>query len=70
MLQGMRTLDSVGEQRRAIARTHLADIRRLEPTRTKQIVNLVAAFSVTLETIDDDPSPGLNLLDTELATGS
>ena len=29
-LQGMRTLDPVGEQRRAIARTHLADIRRLD----------------------------------------
>ena len=29
-LQGMRRLDPVGEQRRAIARTHLADIRRLD----------------------------------------
>jgi transposase len=30
MLQGMRTLDAVGEQRRLIARTHLGDIRRLD----------------------------------------
>jgi len=30
VLQGIRTLDPVGEQRRAIARTHLADIRRLD----------------------------------------
>jgi transposase len=29
-LQGMRSLDPVGGQRRAIARTHLADIRRLD----------------------------------------
>jgi transposase len=30
MLQGIRTLDAVGEQRRAMAKTHLADIRRLD----------------------------------------
>jgi transposase len=30
MLQGIRTLDPVGEQRRTMARTHLADIRRLD----------------------------------------
>jgi transposase len=30
MLQGMRTLDPVGEQRRALAKTHLGDIRRLD----------------------------------------
>jgi transposase len=30
MLQGIRTLDPVGEQRRAMARTHLGDIRRLD----------------------------------------
>lgn len=30
MLQGIRTLDVVGEQRRATAKTHLADIRRLD----------------------------------------
>ena len=30
MLQGLRTLDPVGEQRRLIARTHLGDIRRLD----------------------------------------
>ena len=30
MLQGMRTLDPVGEQRRVMARTHLGDIRRLD----------------------------------------
>ncbi len=30
MLQGMRTLDPIGEQRRLAARTHLADIRRLD----------------------------------------
>jgi transposase len=30
MLGGMRTLDAVGEQRRLIAKTHLADIRRLD----------------------------------------
>jgi transposase len=29
-LQGLRNLDMVGEQRRAMARTHLGDIRRLE----------------------------------------
>jgi transposase len=30
MLQGMRTLDAVGEQRRLLAKMHLADIRRLD----------------------------------------
>ncbi len=30
ILQGMRTLDPVGEQRRRMARAHLADIRRLD----------------------------------------
>ena len=30
MLQGMRSLDAVGEQRRTMARTHLADIRRYD----------------------------------------
>jgi transposase len=30
MLQGIRTLDIVGEQRRLIAKTHLSDIRRLD----------------------------------------
>jgi len=30
MLQGLRTFDPVGEQRRLMARTHLADIRRLD----------------------------------------
>ena len=30
MLQGLRNLDPVGEQRRAMARTHLGDIRRLD----------------------------------------
>jgi len=30
MLQGIRTLDPVGEQRRLMARTHLGDIRRLD----------------------------------------
>ena len=30
MLGGMRTLDAVGNQRRTMARTHLADIRRLD----------------------------------------
>jgi transposase len=29
-LQGMRSLDAVGDQRRQVARTHLADIRRLD----------------------------------------
>jgi transposase len=30
MLQGMRNLDAVGEQRRLVARAHLGDIRRLD----------------------------------------
>ena len=30
MLQGIRTLDAVGEQRKLMARTHLGDIRRLD----------------------------------------
>ncbi len=30
LLQGMRTLDPIGEQRRLMARTHLGDIRRLD----------------------------------------
>ncbi len=30
MLQGMRSLDPIGEQRRTMARTHLGDIRRLD----------------------------------------
>lgn len=54
MLQGMRTLDAVGEQRRLIAKTHLADIRRLDRDikATKVLIRrAVAAANTTVTDI-------------------
>jgi len=51
MLQGMRTLDAVGEQRRTMARTHLADIRRYDrdiKANKALISKAVAASDTTL----------------------
>ena len=51
MLQGMRSLDAVGEQRRAMARTHLGDIRRLErdiAANKTRIRQAVAAADTTM----------------------
>ncbi len=52
MLQGMRTLDAVGEQRRLIAKTHLADIRRLDRDikATKTLIRRAVAASGTTVT--------------------
>lgn len=50
MLQGMRNLDVIGEQRRAMARTHLGDIRRLDrelKANKKQIRTAVTASGTT-----------------------
>ena len=54
MLQGMRTLDPVSEQRKLIARIHLADIRRLDhelKANKKLIRQAVAASDTTLTDI-------------------
>ncbi len=51
MLGGMRTLDPVGNQRRTMARTHLADIRRLDreiKTNKVLISEAVAASGTTI----------------------
>lgn len=51
LLRNMRTLDYVGEQRRAFARTHLADIRRLDrdiKTNKTQISRAVTASGTTV----------------------
>ena len=52
MLQGMRNLDVIGEQRRAMARTHLGDIRRLdrELKANKQRIRTAVAASGTTVT--------------------
>jgi len=52
MLQGIRTLDPVGEQRRLMARTHLADIRRLdrEIKANKTLIRQAVAASATTVT--------------------
>lgn len=54
MLQGMRNLDPIGEHRRGIARTHLADIRRLDreiKANKDQIRSTVAASETTVTDI-------------------
>ena len=52
MLQGIRTLDPVGEQRRLMARTHLGDIRRLdrEIKANKTLIRQAVAASGTTVT--------------------
>jgi transposase len=54
MLQGMRDLDVIGEHRRAMAKTHLADIRRIDrelKANKKQIRTAVAASGTTVTKI-------------------
>jgi transposase len=54
MLQGMRNLDVIGEHRRAMAKTHLADIRRYDrelKANQKQIRTAVAASGTTVTEI-------------------
>ena len=54
MLQGIRGLDEVGEQRRIMAKAHLVDIRRLDrdlDTNKKQIRIAVAATDTTVTDI-------------------
>ena len=54
MLQGIRNLDVIGEHRKAMARTHLADIRRYdrELKANKQLIrNAVAASQTTVTEI-------------------
>ena len=51
MLQGMRNLDVIGEHRRAMAKTHLADIRRIDrelKANKRQIRTAVAASGTTV----------------------
>lgn len=51
VLQGMRTLDLVGEQRRRMARAHLGDIRRLDgeiKANKRLIQQAVAAFDTSV----------------------
>ena len=51
MLQGLRNLDVIGEQRRAMARTHLADIRRFDrelKTNKNQIRSAVTTSATTV----------------------
>ena len=52
MLRGMRSLDPIGEQRRTMARTHLADIRRLdrEIKANKVLISKAVATSGTTVT--------------------
>ena len=52
MLQGMRSLDPIGEQRRTMARTHLGDIRRLdrEIKANKVLISKAVATSGTTVT--------------------
>ncbi len=52
MLQSMRSLDPIGEQRRTMARTHLADIRRLdrEIKANKVLISKAVATSGTTVT--------------------
>ena len=54
MLQGMRNLDVIGEHRRAMAKTHLADIRRIDrelKANKKRIGTAVAASGTTVTEI-------------------
>lgn len=53
MLQGMRTLDTVGEQRRAIAKLHLADIRRLDRDSKATKVLIQRAVTASGTTVTD-----------------
>lgn len=51
MLQGMRNLDVIGEHRRMIAKTHIADVRRLDrelKANKKQIRTAVTASGTTV----------------------
>jgi len=52
MLQGMRNLDTVGEQRRRVAKAHLGDIRRLDRdiTTNKTLIRHAVAVSETTVT--------------------
>ena len=52
MLQGMRSLDPIGEQRRTMARTHLGNIRRLdrEIKANKVLISKAVATSGTTVT--------------------
>ncbi|MGA7271898.1 MAG: transposase [Acidimicrobiia bacterium] len=54
MLQGMRNLDVIGEHRRAMAKTHLADIRRIDrelKVNKTRIRTAVAASGTTITEI-------------------
>lgn len=53
MLQGMRTLDPVGEQRRLMARTHLADIRRVDRDIKANKVTIRRAVAASGTTVTD-----------------
>lgn len=53
ILQGMRNLDVVGEQRRLMARTHLADIRRLDKELKANKKLITTAVAKTDTTVTD-----------------
>ena len=53
MLQGIRTLDPVGEQRRLMARTHLGDIRRLDRDIKANKVTIRRAVAASGTTVTD-----------------
>ncbi len=53
LLQGMRTLDTVGEQRRSMARTHLGDIRRYDQEIKANKVLISEAVAASDTTVTD-----------------
>ena len=53
MLQGMRNLDVIGEQRRAMAKTHLGDIRRLDRELKANKQAIRTAVTATGTTVTD-----------------
>jgi transposase len=53
MLQGIRGLDAVGEQRRIMAKAHLADIRRLDQDRKAIKAQIRQAVAATDTTVTD-----------------
>jgi transposase len=53
MLQGMRNLDPIGAQRRAMAKTHLADIRRLDRELKSNKILVAKAVSASGTSVTD-----------------
>ena len=53
MLQGLRGLDPVGEQRRQVAKTHIADVRRLDREITKSKTEIRRAVEAADTSVTD-----------------